>query len=84
MKIVYTSKQILEDKLPVLFVAHDRDGDWQFLSGQEQGTEDGRVASLEELFAMDETLTELSVMEMGTEARRSNADALWLLYKSED
>lgn len=84
MKLVFTSKQVLEDKLPILHVVHDGDGDWQFLSGQEEGVQDGRIIALNELYAMDESLIELAGITIGAEARRSDADAAWLVYKSFD
>lgn len=30
---VFTFCHVLEGKKPILYVAHDRDGDWQFLCG---------------------------------------------------
>src|SRR5947209_249261 len=32
-RAVFTTKSVIHDGLPILFVSHDSDGDWQFLCG---------------------------------------------------
>ncbi len=44
---VFTTRQWLDEKKPVLRVVHDEDGDWQFLTG-DQLQEDARIVALEQ------------------------------------
>jgi hypothetical protein len=78
-KLVFTSRQIINDRLPILYVIYDNDGDWQFLSSHEKDESDGRVVSYEEIKTLDETLIDLSWLVEGMEARRWNLSSEWVI-----
>ena len=73
---VFTTRQHLEKNQPILRVVHDRDGDWQFLTG-DQRPEDGRMICLEDMIRRDGTLHELFNLDYGEWAEREAADAPW-------
>jgi hypothetical protein len=58
-RAVFTTKPVL-DGHPVLLVTHDREGDWQFLCGTTNRTEDAKIVSLGCIFERDPTLAQVA------------------------
>jgi hypothetical protein len=75
---VFTSRQVLEDRLPILEVSHDDDGDWQFLCGTTDDEDDARMISLAHALALDPSIGELADLPPGKSARRKRAGARWI------
>jgi Domain of unknown function (DUF4262) len=73
---VFTTKQWLEFGKPILRVAHDSDGDWQFLTG-DQMPEDIRLVALEEVIRKDLTLNEVFDLDYGQSADRAFIGDEW-------
>jgi len=73
---VFTTRQFLEDKKPILRVIHDIDGDWQFLIG-DQYPEDAKVVCLEEMIKADKSLNELFNLDYGEQADRECINSKW-------
>ena len=44
---------VLNKEEPITYITHDEDGMWQFLCGKEHTTDDARIVSLEEVYALD-------------------------------
>jgi len=44
-----TTQQVIEKDYPILVVFHDEDGDWQFVCGTIDETDDGRIVALHEI-----------------------------------
>ncbi len=76
---VFTTRQWLKDKKPILRVIHDADGNWQFLTDDQP--EDICVVSLLEMINSDETLNELFDLEYGEQANRPNINSGWTRSK---
>jgi hypothetical protein len=74
---VFTTRQHLDTNQPILRVVHDRDGDWQFLTG-DQRPEDGRVISLQDMIMRDESCHELFNLDYGEWAERDAAGGPWI------
>lgn len=65
---------------PILFVAHDEDGDWQFLCGAQHDEETrdmGQAWSLAGVVARDPSVNELAQMERSWTAHRKRPGAGW-------
>jgi hypothetical protein len=78
---VFTTKFILENKSPILFVYHyEEDGAWQF-SGSENtvSDDDYRVISLDEVIQLDNTVLELADLPLGGEAYRLDIKSPWII-----
>jgi hypothetical protein len=76
--IVFTLKQIVENKEPILFVIHDSDeADWQFLSGKPVSQKDLVVVPLQSLVSADGSLNELADLPQGWYATRESLTAEW-------
>jgi hypothetical protein len=74
---VFTTRQHLDKNQPILRVVHDRDGDWQFLTGG-QRPEDGRMISLDDMLKRDPELNNFFNLDVGEWAERESADAPWV------
>lgn len=69
---VFTSRHILEEGAPVLYVVHDEEGDWQFLGSEDVVDEDVRIISMKQMLEHDPSLHKLANMPRGMEAIRNN------------
>lgn len=74
---IFTTRQWLEEKKPILRVVHEEDGDWQFLTG-DQMPEDIRIVALEQMTINDPTINELFNLEYGQVAEREFVGDKWV------
>ena len=80
---VFTTRYVVEESSPILFVYHDDDGSWQFHGGeQEVSDNDMRLVALEEVIKLDKSILELADMPIGSEAMRSDANSSWKVVSS--
>ncbi|MDR6805400.1 hypothetical protein J2Y45_002291 [Dyadobacter sp. BE34] len=77
---VFTTRQWLELGSPILRVVHDDDGDWQFLTG-DQDPEDIRLVALSEIIKRDPSLNELFNLGYGEAAERESIEKRWVREK---
>lgn len=82
-RVVFTTRPVIEEAHPVLLVTHDEGGDWQFLCGTTNRTEDGRLVSLSEAVDDNRSLLELADLPVGWQAVRESADKPWRRMKNE-
>jgi len=78
----FTTRQWLEEKKPILHVVHDHEGDWQFLTG-DQEEEDIKIVALDRLTLRDDSLNEVFNLGYGEEAIRDTVGGKWRRYKME-
>ena len=74
---VFSVREIVFSGKPILFVSHDNDGDWQFLTGEGVREEDAAVIGLREIVEPDGTVLELADLPLGWIAVRQSANASW-------
>ena len=73
---------ILEQDADILYVSHDEDdGMWQFLCGGSHDITDAKLVSLEEVFALDNSIAQLANMPCGYIATREDTAAEWKIQK---
>jgi hypothetical protein len=66
---VFTTKYVIEDESPIVYVSHDSEGDWQFFGPEEEIQEDeARVVSLEAIIELSPYVKEILWMPEGVEA----------------
>jgi len=75
--IAITEKVIVEKQKPVLYVFHDEDGDWQFLSAEDTKMVEVFTLPLREMFEYDVSLKEISDLPKGWRAKRSDSSKVW-------
>ena len=78
----FTTRQWIEQQKPILRVIHDKDGDWQFLTG-DQMPDDIKLVALEQLILKDNTLNEVFDLEYDEEAEREFIGGQWTRNKFE-
>jgi hypothetical protein len=76
-RAVFTTKSVTEDGYPVLQVFHDKQDDWQFLSGLGQKPGTWQLVSLGNMIERDPTLAELADLPEGWCASRRSVGAKW-------
>jgi hypothetical protein len=73
-----TTRQVLQEGLPVLRVIHYFDDDsWAFVCGTTNVTEDLRVIAMEEALASDPTLRSIADLPPGWTAWRDSVGGTW-------
>jgi Domain of unknown function (DUF4262) len=80
---IFTTRQWLELDNPILRVVHDKDGDWQFLTG-DQLPEDIRIVALEQMVLKDKTLNEVFYLNYGYALEREFIGDKWTKIKLEE
>jgi len=81
--VVFTTKFVVNEKSPILFVFHDEDGSWQF-HGAENNVEDKymMLVGLGEIIELDKTILEIADLPLGFEAVRSKKEGEWKVMAS--
>ena len=81
-KAVFTSVQVIVNLLPILYVFHDDDDEWQFLSGTEIGSdEEIRIISMGQALKFDATLNNITSLPIGSSAYRREVHGPWEIEK---
>ena len=80
---VFTTKYIIEEGSPIVYVSHDEDGSWQF-HGPENNVaiEAARLVALGEIIELDPSVLEVSEMPTGSKAIRNNKGSKWEIVNS--
>lgn len=73
-----TTKQVLDDGLPILTVIHfSDDHSWAFLCGSTSDSRDGRLIGMAEALKIDPTLSGVADLKPGYVACRGAIGAPW-------
>jgi len=80
---VFTTRQWLEEKKPILRVVHEEEGEWQFLTG-DQMPEDIKIVALEQMTLRDPTLNDIFNLDYGEEAERNFIGDKWIRISSKE
>lgn len=73
---VYTTQDVLSGE-PILYVYHNRDGDWQFHSSLNPDLGNARLVALEQLVRKDKTLNGIYHLQYGWKAWRASKNDEW-------
>lgn len=76
-RAVFTTRYVIENKAVIVYVSHDKDGDWQFFSNEDANEQDARVVSMDEILEIDPSIKEILWMPEGTEAWRKGVGQEW-------
>lgn len=73
-----TTRQVMEQGAPILVVTHfPDDHSWAFTCGLAEDEKDVLIVAMEDVIALDPTLSEISDLEPGWSAYRDSLDAPW-------
>jgi hypothetical protein len=80
-----TTRQVLEQRFPILRVVHHRDDhSWAFTCGTTRDPRDIRVVGMGEIVGIDETLHQVADLLPGWGAWRDRAGGDWQRYEARD
>jgi hypothetical protein len=80
---VFCSRGIFEGGLPILLVARESDGSWQFLDGEAVRPEDTPVlVCLEDVYRLDESTAEVANLPKGWIAERPTKGGRWMKFET--
>lgn len=81
---VFTTRQVINEGAPILFVFHDEDdGAWQFHHDNNANIEDAMIVSLAKMISLDNTLNQLFDLPEGWCAARKSISNSWQKMKIE-
>lgn len=69
---------VLNKEEPITYISHDEDGMWQFLCSKEHTTDDARIVSLEEVYALDPSIGEVADMPCGCCINKKESEASYV------
>jgi len=77
-----TSRQVLEQNLPILRVVHySDDASWAFTCGTTNDSEDIRIVAMEEMLNLDNSIVQIADLPPGWGASRTVANGPWSKYQ---
>jgi len=80
-----TTRQVLEEGLPVLNVVHySDDHSWGFTCGTSNDPDDGRIVCMSHVVDLDPTLKSIADLEPGCVAVRENVGETWERYQDDE
>ncbi len=79
---VLTTRSIVDDGRPILFVPHDKEGDWQFHDGNLPQVEDAMVVSLRLIVRRDQSIAALADLPLGWQAERATTASAWKMTRT--
>lgn len=74
---VLTSKYVMNENSPIVYIAHHEDGVWEFWGNEKINEEEILVVSLAQIIKIDQTVLEVSDMEINFNAIREAKDKPW-------
>lgn len=74
---VVTLTRITDGSNPILYVARDEDGEWQFLDNGEITEDDIEIVSLQSVVELDSTIKELADLPLGCVSEREAVGKPW-------
>ncbi len=75
---VFTTRQVLLEKSPIVYASHDTNGDWQFFGdGDAPEVTDAMLISLGEMITHDPSILEIADPPLGSIAMRPDSNSKW-------
>ncbi|BES62221.1 hypothetical protein [Dysgonomonas capnocytophagoides] len=75
---VFTTKYVLEQQSPIIYVFHyEDDGAWQFSGDEDCDENDYRIVSFEEIISLDASILEVVNIPLGYYAKRKDKESHW-------
>lgn len=80
-----TTRQVMEQGLPILVVTHFHDDhSWAFTCGVAEDENDVMIVAMEDVIALDPSLSEIADLEPGWSAFRDSPDDPWEFEEDTD
>jgi len=79
---VFTTQKTFEGN-PILWVYHNKDGEWQFHSEEYPDLDKAKIVCLENLVKLDPTLNEIHYLNFGQYATRKDKNSAWEIFNED-
>jgi hypothetical protein len=77
--VVFTSKYVINQNSPIVYVAHNNDGTWEFWGEQIIDESEIMLVSLEQIIKRDNSILKLADLPVEFSAARSSKDTDWVI-----
>jgi hypothetical protein len=77
--VVFTSKYVISQNSPIVYVAHHEDGTWEFWGDQIIDESEIMLVTLEQIIEKDKSVLELADLPIEFSAQRKTKDSGWIL-----
>jgi hypothetical protein len=77
--IVFTSKYVMLNGCPIVYVAHHEDGTWEFWSEELVDESEIMLVTLEQIIKKDLSLFELADLPIESSASRKSPEKEWII-----
>jgi hypothetical protein len=75
---VFTTRGIIEEGKPILFVTHDQNnGAWEFHTRETVQVSEAKIVALDEIIVRDPSIVELADLPLGWSAIRNSVISPW-------
>ncbi len=74
---VFSTKLVVHEQYPIVFIVHDEEGDWQFLCGTTTEEEDIVIACFGCFYERHNLIEQFSDLPKGWCAWREDSDSPW-------
>ncbi len=82
--IAITERPVVARNKPILYVIHDDDGDWEFLSSADSTMVEVFTMPLNDMFDFDKSLKTISDLPKGWKATRVDTTKAWEIINPKD
>ncbi|HXX64874.1 MAG TPA: hypothetical protein VEO56_13835 [Bacteroidota bacterium] len=76
--LVATQRMVVEKKQPILYVVHDKDGEWAFLADERSIIDPVVELSIQDIIAIDSTVLQVADLKKGWKASRASRGSPWV------
>ena len=84
-QVVFTTKNVMINKMNIVRVTHDNDGYWQFFDADSTNAgENAMLVSLEDILSVDKTIKEVLHIDEGYRAEREEKNKPWTISSFEE
>jgi len=82
---VFTTKNVMNNKMIIVRVTHDHDGSWQFFDAvSTNSSENAMLVSLENILNTDPSISDVIHLDEGHRAEREEKNRPWTIYSLEE
>jgi len=84
-QVVFTTKNVMNNKMTIVRVTHDHDGSWQFFDAISTNSfENAMLVSLQNVLNTDSSISEVLHIDEGHFAEREEKSKPWTIHTFEE
>lgn len=79
--LCFTCCHVVNERRPILYISHVKDGLWQFLCGKTHSVEEAVIVSLAEILKLDPKVGDFASLGYGESAMADPETSRWTIWK---